>query len=59
MIDLKKTRKRFHQIPELAYKEYKTQAYILELLSGYPDLKIHQFEPTGILIEYSKGNGDY
>jgi len=59
MLDLIKVRKELHQIPELAYKEIKTQEYILGKLKAYPGLKIHRFKPTGILIDYQGGKGKY
>jgi len=59
MLDLIKVRKELHQIPELAYKEIKTQEYILGKLKAYPGLKIHRFKPTGILVDYQGGKGKY
>ncbi|MDP8219793.1 MAG: amidohydrolase [Candidatus Stygibacter frigidus] len=59
MLDLNKIRKELHQIPELAYKEFKTQEYILGKLKAYPGLKIHRFSPTGIVVDYQGGKGKY
>lgn len=59
MLDLIKIRKKLHQIPELAYQEFKTQEYLLENLKAFPELKIHQFKPTGILVDYQVGKGKY
>jgi len=59
MLDLIEVRKELHQIPELAYKEFKTQEYILGKLKAYPRLKIHRFKPTGILVDYQGGKGKY
>jgi N-acetyldiaminopimelate deacetylase len=57
MLNLIKVRQELHQIPELAFQEFKTQEYILEILRTYPELQIHQFAPTGLLVEY-KTNAD-
>ncbi len=59
MLNLIKVRQDLHQIPELAYEEFKTQDYILERLAHYPGLRIHHFKPTGLLVEYQAGKGDY
>ncbi|MDD3049636.1 MAG: amidohydrolase [Candidatus Cloacimonetes bacterium] len=52
-------RNHLHSIPELGFEEYKTQAYILNLLADYNQLKIHTFDFPGILVEYSYGKGKY
>ncbi|HPO04459.1 MAG TPA: M20 family metallopeptidase [Bacillota bacterium] len=44
---LKKYRRDLHQIPELGYKEFKTQKYLLDTLGKYP-CEITEFSPTGI-----------
>ncbi len=59
MFDLIKIRKELHKIPELGFEEIKTQKYILQLLETLDGLKIHTFDFTGILVEYSFGNGKY
>jgi len=59
MLELKKIRKDLHQIPEIAFHEFKTQEYILACLRQYAGLKIHTFETTGILVEYTEGSGNY
>lgn len=59
MFDLIKIRKELHKIPELGFEEVKTQKYILQLLENFEGLKIHTLDFTGILVEYSHGNGKY
>ena len=59
MFDLINIRKELHKIPELGFKEVKTQKYILQLLENLDGLKIHTFDFPGILVEYSCGNGKY
>jgi len=59
MLNLIKVRQELHQIPELAFQEFETQKYILDKLAAYSELKIYQFKPTGLLIEYQGGTGDY
>ena len=63
-MDLKKLykiRKELHKIPEIAFNEHKTQDLILKEIAAIDkgDLKLIRFEPTGLLYEYSKGEGDY
>ena len=52
-------RKRLHKIPEIAYKEFKTQELIMEIFNGEALLKLIRFEPTGLLYEYTQGEGEY
>ncbi len=59
MLDLFGIRKELHKIPELGFEEFKTQKYILNILKKFPGLKIHLFDFTGILVEYSFGDGEY
>jgi len=62
MCDLKQlyeVRKKLHEVPEIAFTEFKTQEIIMMELKKYYDLHIRLFEPTGILYEYTKGEGDY
>ena len=59
MLNLVKIREELHKIPELGFQEYKTQKFILSILSQFPSLKIHTFEFTGILVEYSHGKDSY
>lgn len=52
-IDLLNIRRQFHQIPEIGFKEFKTQAAILALLDQLPDqerLEIKTWE-TGVLVK--------
>ena len=50
MIDLKKLRKDLHQIPELGFEEYKTQAYILNAISKLDC--ITQTVETGVVLYF-------
>ena len=59
MLNVIKVRQELHQIPELAFQEFKTQDYILEKLRAYPDLRIHRFNPTGLLVEYKTRTNKY
>ncbi|MCF7910930.1 MAG: amidohydrolase [Candidatus Cloacimonetes bacterium] len=59
MINLIKVRQELHQIPELAFQEFKTQEYILNKLMSYPGLQIHRFAPTGLLVEYTGSQDKY
>lgn len=52
MFDLIKIRKDLHKIPELAFKEFKTQDYILKKLKSIANIRIILFDFTGILVEY-------
>ncbi|WP_226034563.1 N-acetyldiaminopimelate deacetylase [Aquibacillus saliphilus] len=49
--DLKRIRRDLHQIPELGFQEYKTQQYLLDKISTYPQehLTIKTWK-TGILV---------
>lgn len=59
-LNLFEVRKSLHRIPEIAFKEYKTKQLILHYLQDTVDIKIHEFSTnTGILVEYSKGTGEY
>lgn len=51
MNEFVKIRRDLHQIPEVGFKEFKTQAYLLEYLSKFPQDRI-QIEPwtTGIYV---------
>ena len=59
MIDLVQIRKELHQIPELAFEEYKTQQYIMYKLQKYEGLELYEFSPTGIFAAYNGGEGKY
>ena len=59
MLNLIKVRQELHQIPELAFQEFKTQDYILDKLRAYPELHIHRFKPTGLLVEYKTNTDKY
>ncbi|RSD28188.1 N-acetyldiaminopimelate deacetylase [Mesobacillus subterraneus] len=52
-----KIRRDLHQIPELGFREYKTQAYLLDYLSRLPQerLEIKTWE-TGIFVRVKGGN---
>jgi len=55
MTDPKTYRKELHQIPELAFGEFRTKAYILSQIKRHPDLKIIEFSQSpGLLVEYAK-----
>lgn len=59
-LDLGQIRRELHGIPELAFKEHKTKKLILDQLKKLPKLRIREFSTsTGILVEYSQGNGPY
>jgi N-acetyldiaminopimelate deacetylase len=58
-MDIFQIRWDLHQIPELAFNEFKTQKYLIQLLSGFEGLNFHHFEPTGFLVEYSPASGKY
>ncbi|PKN80266.1 MAG: amidohydrolase [Candidatus Cloacimonetes bacterium HGW-Cloacimonetes-1] len=59
-IDSISLRKNLHRIPELAFEEHKTKALLLSILLKMSGIRIHQFETnTGILVEYSHGEGSY
>jgi N-acetyldiaminopimelate deacetylase len=58
-MNLYEIRKHLHQIPELGFSEFKTTKYVIERLKQYSELKITTFDFTGLLVEYSHGNGDY
>jgi len=55
-----KLRRKFHQIPEIGYKEFKTKALILETLKGITNYesnsKTYEVEATGLYIDiFGKG----
>jgi N-acetyldiaminopimelate deacetylase len=52
-------RKKLHRIPEIAFNEFQTQELIKNQLNTYKQLKLTEFQPTGLLYEYSQGTGDY
>ncbi len=59
-LNLFEVRQKLHRIPEIAFKEYKTKELLLSYLNDLEDITIHQFSnSTGILVEYSKGTGEY
>lgn len=59
-VNLFEIRKQLHQIPEIAFQEFKTKKLLLSYLVDLPGITIHQFETnTGILVEYSQGTGEY
>ncbi len=59
MLNFIKIRKYLHQIPELAFEEFKTKEYLIKILNFFKDIKIHTFDFPGILVEYSHGKDDY
>jgi N-acetyldiaminopimelate deacetylase len=59
-LDLTEVRKELHRIPEPAFKEIKTRDLLLHYLQPLEDISIHLFmNSTGILVEYSAGEGPY
>ena len=52
-------RKKLHKVPEIAFNEFKTQEVIMYQLKDCKNLKLIKFEPTGLLYEYSQGEGEY
>ncbi len=59
-MNLSAIRRELHRNPELAFREENTKSLILSYLHGIPDLRIHEFATnTGILVEYSRGEGPY
>ena len=59
MLDLIKIRKELHKIPELAFEEFKTKEYLINVLETLKDIKMHTFDFPCILVEYSHGKGEY
>ncbi len=59
MENLFQVRKRLHKIPEPAFQEIKTTRFILEYLQGFSNITCHTFDFPGVLVEYSRGEGDY
>ena len=58
-MDLYKIRKHLHQIPELGFEEFKTTELLKKILEKYSGIKIITFDFTGLLVEYSHGEGSY
>jgi N-acetyldiaminopimelate deacetylase len=53
-------RRQLHQTPELAFEEFRTRDLLLSWLEGMKGIRIHRFQgSTGILVEYTAGEGDY
>ena len=59
MLNFIKIRKHLHQIPELAFEEFKTKEYLISILKMFKNIKMHTFDFPGILVEYSHGKGKY
>lgn len=59
MKDLFEIRKELHRIPEHAFEEFETTEYLVNKIEKLPLVKIHRFPFTGLLVEYSQGNGKY
>jgi N-acetyldiaminopimelate deacetylase len=57
--ELTAVRKKLHQIPEIAFQEYKTIDFILNYVGRFPELKLHTFPFPGLIAEYSQGEGEY
>jgi N-acetyldiaminopimelate deacetylase len=57
MKPLTEIRKDLHRIPELGFQEFKTQRYLLELISTFPqgNLEVHTWE-TGIFVKVNGKN---
>lgn len=59
-LDLIRLRQELHQIPETAFDEHRTKALLLEQLKQLEGIRIHEFaKSTGLLVEYSRGEGGY
>jgi len=59
MLNLYQIRKELHKIPEIGLQEFKTKKYILNVLKQFGNIKIHEFDIPGILVEFSNGDGKY
>lgn len=59
MLALTELRKALHKIPEPGFKEWKTQALLLEQLQAWPELSPVTFEHPGILLTYRGGEGPF
>ncbi len=59
MIDLIQVRKDLHMIPELGFREHKTQQHVLDILAKYEGLTIHTFDFPGIVVEYTRCEATY
>ncbi len=59
MLNLVEIRKELHKIPEPAFQENLTTEFICKVLSQFEGLKLHRFTFTGLVAEYSNGEGDY
>jgi len=59
MLNLYQIRKELHKIHEIGLQEFKTKKYILNILKQFDNIKIHEFDIPGILVEFSNGNGEY
>lgn len=58
--DLCQIRRELHQIPEPAFAEQQTKALLLKYLQQLDGIAIHEFQNScGILVEYSRGEGEY
>ena len=49
---LKKYRTDLHQIPELGFEEYKTKAYIMEVIKGL-NCQVHKVGETGLVLYFN------
>jgi N-acetyldiaminopimelate deacetylase len=56
---LKHHRRNLHKIPETAFEEHKTSAYVREALEKYGCFKITPAAKTGLIAEYRSGNGPF
>lgn len=54
-MNLKEIREDLHRIPEVAFSLFKTQKYLLDIISKYDNLEVHTFDFTGIVIYYNHG----
>ncbi len=58
--DLKAIRRELHMIPEPSFGEHKTREFLLKHLRTLDGIMIHLMKnSTGILVEYSHGEGAY
>ena len=59
-LNLSQIRRELHRVPELAFREHKTKELLLAQLEKLPRIRVQEFSTnTGILVEYSEGNGPY
>ncbi|HNR79553.1 MAG TPA: amidohydrolase, partial [Mesotoga infera] len=57
-MNLVEVRHKLHMMPEIAFREFKTQAYIKELLTNL-SISYEEVAGTGILARWESGDGPY